>query len=345
MIPAGTNVTLSIVVVLGARVSYQWSSNNVAVDGATNAAFTLTNVSLSDSATYAVLVSNSYGSVLSSMAVWAVLPAAYFVPPTFEFQIDSNAVPGGFEPGYSGAGREQQRLCDRPFEGPRGKIHRRRRVSDPMGSYGSGNGQFGNPQGIAVDTSNNVDVVDLWYARMEKFDSNGNYLTQWGSQGSGNGQFFQPVCIALDASNNAYVTDSLNNRVEKFDDNGNYLAQWGSYGSSNGQFYYPEGVAVDRGNNVYVVDQANARVEKFDSNGNYLAQWGSRGSGTGQFQNPSGVAVDSSNNVYVVDGNISRVEKFDGNGNYLTQWGGWERNNSGLAGVAAGQQREFYLCG
>ena len=26
--------------------------------------------------------------------------------------------------------------------------------------------------------------------RVEKFDSNGNYLTQWGSYGSGNGQFY-----------------------------------------------------------------------------------------------------------------------------------------------------------
>jgi tripartite motif-containing protein 71 len=29
------------------------------------------------------------------------------------------------------------------------------------GSYGSGNGQFENPQGIAVDSSNNVYVADF----------------------------------------------------------------------------------------------------------------------------------------------------------------------------------------
>ena len=43
--------------------------------GATNATFTLTNVSLSDSGSYSVLVTNSYGSELSSNAVLTVLPA------------------------------------------------------------------------------------------------------------------------------------------------------------------------------------------------------------------------------------------------------------------------------
>ncbi len=45
------------------------------------------------------------------------------------------------------------------------------------------------PRVIAVDSSNNVYVADSGNYRVEKFDSNGNYLTQWGSYGSGNGQF------------------------------------------------------------------------------------------------------------------------------------------------------------
>ena len=51
------------------------------VPGATNATFTLTNVSLSDSATYSVLVTNSIGSVLSSNAVLTVLPALVTTQP------------------------------------------------------------------------------------------------------------------------------------------------------------------------------------------------------------------------------------------------------------------------
>jgi hypothetical protein len=170
-----------------------------------------------------------------------------------------------------------------------------------------------------VDSSNDVYVADSSNSRIEKFTSNGSYLTQWGSTGSGNGQFEYPGGIAVDSSNNVYVVD--NNRVQKFDSNGNYLTQWGSYGSGNGQFWSPGGSAVDSGNNVYVLDAGNARVEKFNSSGNYLTQWGSYGSGNGQFNAPQGIAVDSSNNVYVSDALNFRIEKFSSNGSYLAQWG------------------------
>jgi hypothetical protein len=75
IIPAAFNVTFDVAVVGTAPFSYQWTSNHVAVPGATNATFTLTNVSLSASAsTYSVLVTNSFGSELSGGAVLAVLP-------------------------------------------------------------------------------------------------------------------------------------------------------------------------------------------------------------------------------------------------------------------------------
>ena len=87
------------------------------------------------------------------------------------------------------------------------------------GSQGTGNGQFeGSDEGadgIAVDSGNNVYVVDTGNSRIEKFDSNGNYLTQWGSQGYGNGEFEYLRAIALDGSGNfIYVADVV--RVQVF---------------------------------------------------------------------------------------------------------------------------------
>jgi DNA-binding beta-propeller fold protein YncE len=186
------------------------------------------------------------------------------------------------------------------------------------GNYGAGNGQFNSPAGIAVDSSNNVYVVDANNNRVEKFTSNGNYLTQWGSSGSGNGQFEYPLGIAVDSSNNVYVSDGNNYRIEKFTGSGVYLTQWGSYGSGNGQFEFPEGIAVDSSNNVYVTDNVNERVEKFNSNGNYLTQWGSYGSGNGQFYLPQGIAVDSTGNfIYVADSGNDRIEVFVNNPNIV----------------------------
>src|ERR1035438_9531665 len=88
------------------------------------------------------------------------------------------------------------------------------------GSYGSGNGQFSDPTGIAVDSSNNVYVVDGANDRVEKFDGNGSYLTQWGAYGSSNGQFYGPMGIAVDSSGNfIYVADYGNSRIQVFVNN------------------------------------------------------------------------------------------------------------------------------
>ena len=90
--------------------------------------------------------------------------------------------------------------------------------------------------------------------RIQKFDSNGAFITKWGSYGSEDGQFSSPNSVAVDSSGNVYVADSYNHRIQKFDSNGTFITKWGSYGSEDGQFYYPNGVAVDSSGNVYVAD-------------------------------------------------------------------------------------------
>jgi uncharacterized repeat protein (TIGR03803 family) len=258
------------------------------------------------------------------LAGWlaVVTPLRADNPPTYLFEIDASAVPGGFEPHDVALDASNNLYVTDYYTSRIVKLAGNGTYLTQWGSYGTNNGQFYGPEGIVVDGSNNIYVTDFYNNRVEKFDCSGNYLTQWGSNGTGNGQFQYADGIAVDSSNNVYVADYYNNRVQKFDSSGNYLAKWGSYGSGNGQFNLPESIAVDSRNNAYVTDFDNPRVEKFDRNGNYLAQWGSLGTNNGQFNYPpGGVAVDSSNSVYVVDYGNGRVQKFDGNGNYLTQWG------------------------
>jgi DNA-binding beta-propeller fold protein YncE len=140
------------------------------------------------------------------------------------------------------------------------------------GSQGSGNGQFNNPGGAAVDSAGNIYVADTGNSRIQKFDSNGNYLTKWG------GTFSPPPPSVPGGTSQPYVP-------------------------VNGQFLGPSGVAVDSAGNVYVADTGNNRIQEFDSNGNYLAQWGG-------FNQPGGVAVDSAGNVYVADTRNNRIEEF-----------------------------------
>jgi DNA-binding beta-propeller fold protein YncE len=197
------------------------------------------------------------------------------------------------------------------------------------GSQGSEDGQFFLPLGISIDSQDNVYVADAMNKRIQKFDSNGNFITKWGEVKLGEGwsdvQFVYPKGIASDSSGNVYVADT--ERIQKFDSNGNFITKWGSYGTEHGEFIIANCITVDSQDNVYVVDEDQSalssfdRIQKFDSNGNFITKWGSEGIGEGEFSDFSCITVDSQDNVYVTDDGNGRIIKFDSNGNFITKWG------------------------
>jgi hypothetical protein len=108
-----------------------------------------------------------------------------------------------------------------------------------------------------------VYVADSYNHRIQKFDSEGNYVTEWGSLGSNPGQFRYPFNLAVDDADRVYVADTYNHRIQKFDSEGNYLTRWGSRGDEIGEFEAPCDIAIDGEGHVYVADTFNHRVQKF----------------------------------------------------------------------------------
>ena len=174
--------------------------------------------------------------------------------------------------------------------------------------------------------------LELNNHRVQKFDSNGTFITKWGYNGTG-GRDAQrsPHQIAVNSMGIVYLTDRNGNQILKFYSNGTFIETIGSKGAGPGQFDGPHGIAIDSDNdNVYVTDMKNHRVQVFDSNDSFIRQWGSFGNGTGQFSDTApGIAVDNNNNnnknnnVYVIDKINARVQMFDKEGNYLTGWGSY----------------------
>jgi len=186
------------------------------------------------------------------------------------------------------------------------------------GGKGTQNGQLDFPRGITVDSNGNILVADTNNGRIQKFSSDGAFLSVIGRTGQGPGEFREPSGIAFDSSGNINVADTSNQRVQKLKPDGTFLAEW--KGPEPG-FYGPRDISIGADNTVYVVDEGHARIVKFDSNGNVLAVWGTRGQGDGQFNQPTSVAVDGTNDrVYVADPQNRRIQVFDTNGKFVTTW-------------------------
>src|SRR5205814_1532654 len=156
--------------------------------------------------------------------------------------------------------------------------------------------------------------------RVQKFDQDGRYFSQFGSSGSEEGQFNTPIGIVIDSfSGNVFVCDNANNRIQKFTANGTFLDQ---FGGAAGGFGGCHVMTV-----VFVSDLVHTRIEKWgmDSTATnlvLLSQWGAVGTANGQFTSlGSALAVDASGNVFIPDGIPPyRIQKFTSDGLYVTQW-------------------------
>ena len=198
-----------------------------------------------------------------------------------------------------------------------------------------------------------VYVLDANSARVEVFDTSGNYLSQFSYS------FSLPEGIATDAQGNVYVRDgNLNCSVDKFDSKGNFLLQIGKCGVTDGGagpgiFDNAGQLATDASGNIWVTSPDYHTIQKFDSSGNFqeMVCTGNNGvnncpMATAQVEVPNDIAIDAEGNIYVATNVVSAMPntilKFDSNGNYLNSIGSTFSNSSqysspaGIAFDAAG---------
>lgn len=176
--------------------------------------------------------------------------------------------------------------------------------------------EFLGPNFVAVDSSGPTTYVYITDFRLDvvkKFDTSGNFITQWGRYGTGNGQFNQPYGVAVDPAGNVWVVDSGNARVQEFTSSGAYVTQYGSYsvGLGNGLFEKPVGIAIANYGGVtdiWVTDSAQNEVQVFDTSLAPHDEFGGTGSGSGQFNGPQGIAYNPNGLIYIADqGNVRVV--------------------------------------
>ena len=135
------------------------------------------------------------------------------------------------------------------------------------GSYGAEPGQFDVPHSIALDSQGRVYVADRGNARLQIFDSNGQFIAEWKGNSLG-----RPWAVRISPAGNLFIVDGGDQaqfwpdraRVLELDPEGEILASFGSYGDAPGQFVWPHTIALGRNEELYIGEvETGMRVQKF----------------------------------------------------------------------------------
>jgi len=123
-------------------------------------------------------------------------------------------------------------------------------------------GSFNMPTALTKDSEGNIYVVDTGNNRVQVFNENGQYITEFGEQGSNNGEFEHPVDIAIDKKGYIFVADRGNNRIQIFDKKKQFIMAMGS--PAKGPAYFPQLTSVTaRKGKIFVGDYRLGHVGVF----------------------------------------------------------------------------------
>lgn len=132
------------------------------------------------------------------------------------------------------------------------------------GSRGSGQGQFNMVHGIAIDAQNNVYVADSGNKRIQVFDSDGNFKTQFDDLG-----FPAAICISPGAHQYLYSSNSnppddidSNGEIYKVELSGHVVGKFGRAGKLPKEFGTVNAINCRSENELYVGELGNWRVQK-----------------------------------------------------------------------------------
>jgi tripartite motif-containing protein 71 len=199
---------------------------------------------------------------------------------------------------------------------------------DQFGSFGSGytlysegHGKFDSPSGIALDASDNVYVSDSGNYRIQKFDSEGNFLAAGPLIGEGEEIFTAeppdippvPTAIAVGPSGDVWYTDNAHAPGSAYWLTSSLAWNTVSETPHTGVLKFPGAIDIDSIGNIWVGDTQNFRIVRFNAEREYLDEFGSWSGfpgGNFDFSNPFGIDVDSHNRIWITDPNNRRVQRW-----------------------------------
>jgi DNA-binding beta-propeller fold protein YncE len=132
------------------------------------------------------------------------------------------------------------------------------------GSRGREPGQFNTPHGIAIDAQGNVYVADAGNRRIEVFDNNGTFKSQFLNAGT-------PAALCMTSGSHQYLYSSNSNPEEdidvageiyKMELNGKIVGRFGKAGKAPKEFGTVNAIDCRSDTELYIGELGNWRVQK-----------------------------------------------------------------------------------
>ncbi len=237
-----------------------------------------------------------------------------------------------------------------------------------IGTYSGDGGQatnasFSEPQGVVIDDTGNVYVVDEDDNVIRKINTLGIIHTLIGTGVVGFGgdggaataaKLNSPGGAVIDRKGNIYIADTYNHAIRKVNTLGiistiaghGTISGYGGDGAIATAAYlnFPEMVTVDGIGNIYITDAGNNRIRKIDTTGiiktiagtGVAAYAGDGGAATAaKLAYPTGIVIDTTTGIiYIGDANNNVVRKINTVGIITTFAGTGFLGYSGNGGMA-----------
>ena len=247
------------------------------------------------------------------------------------------AVVTGEPPGYKG-----EALF---WDGQRGRLYASQPQESLIAVYEQGEQildiplKEGRPVAVALDSQEQLWVVDGQQDRVVKLTEEGEVLFQIGSSGSREGYFSDPEDLAISSEGMLFIADTDNSRVQAFTLDGVFLR---SFGDKQEDKSLDEPIAVSVGPDglIYVLDADLKIVKVFTQQGEFVRELGGD-----LLRRPVDLALSPSE-ILVADAEDETVLVFSFSGDYLRRFGAPGKKPGtfeDVSGVIAQNDRTFLV--
>ena len=184
-----------------------------------------------------------------------------------------------------------------------------------VGAYGSEDGQFRYPYGMAVDKHDVLYVIDAFNYRIQLFNPDLTFAGKFGSQELFGIKLYMPHEMAIDVQGNLILSDRQNHRISIFSKNGALISRFGEFGEGNhvsaGKYSEPHGIAINKEGNLFICDRYNFSIQMLNAKHIPLTKWQTSGSFDNSKHFPLGITAAKDGTLYVTDHYAHTIQRYN----------------------------------